>query len=290
MIISEAFHAYAIDVIAFRGQSPKTEETHNVCKKALLTFFGDLDMSDLTFPLIRDWKLALDKRVSASTCREYVIRLRVVLAYLKIRGENVIDVDRIPAPKRPDKIPDFITKNEVTILIEAALRPKRGYPPVNRYRNAALISLFYASGIRVTECVSMNISDLQVDDTFTVIGKGKKARLCFIDERTRELINQYLGLRSDTNPALFVSNSSGTRITTKVVQGIFRLVSKKAGSVKSIHPHTLRHSFATDLLRNNTNMRYVQVLLGHSSLATTEMYTHVVNQDLKNIYQAHHSY
>ena len=289
MSISEAFAAYASDVIVFKGQSPKTEETHNVCRKALIRFYGDIDIEFLSFQMVRDWKVDLDKRVSASTCREYIIRLRVVLQYLKLIGKPALDPERIPVPKRPDKIPDFISPEEVTRLLNEVVKPKRGYPAVNRYRNAAIVSLLYASGIRVTECVSLNISDLQSDNTFSVIGKGKKARLCFFDDRTREIINKYLQLRSDTSTALFVSNATGKRLTTKVLQGVFRLAGQKAGFSKPIHPHVLRHSFATNLLRNNANMRYVQVLLGHSSLATTEMYTHVVNEDLKRIYQKTHT-
>lgn len=289
MLISEAFAAYALDVIAFRGQSPKTEETHNVCRKALIKYYGDIDIEFLTFSMVRDWKLSLDKRVSPSTCREYIIRLRVVLAYLKIRGEKVLDADLIPVPKRPDKVPDFITSEDVAKLIEAILKPRKGYPAINRYRNAAIVSLLYASGIRVTECVSLNISDIQDDNTFTVIGKGKKARLCFMDERTAVLIKKYLELRSDNCPALFISKDSCIRMTSKVIQYVFRLARARAGFDKPIHPHTLRHSYATNLLRNNCNIRYVQVLLGHSSLETTQMYTHVVNEDLKKIYADHHS-
>ncbi len=289
MLISEAFRGYAQDVIAFKGQSPKTEETHNVCKKGLIKYYGDIEVEFLSFEMVRDWKLSMDKRVSASTCREYIIRLRVVLAYLQQRGENVLDYNRIPVPKRPDRVPDFITKEDVSKLIEAVLRPRRGYPPINRYRNAAIVSLLYASGIRVTECVSLNISDIREDCTFTVIGKGKKARLCFIDERTKELIGKYLSLRADSNHALFIANSNGLRMTSKVIQGIFRLARSKAGFSVPIHPHTLRHSFATNLLRNNANMRYVQVMLGHSSLQTTQMYTNVIDPDLRKIYDNCHS-
>jgi len=289
MTISQAFAAYATDVIAFRGQSSKTEETHNVCRKGLLRYFGDINMSDLTFPMVRDWKLDMDKRVSASTCREYIIRLRVVLEYLKLQGVPVLDVALIPVPKRPDRVPDFITKDDVSTLINTVLKPRRGYPAINRYRNAAIISLLYASGIRVTECVSLNCADIRDDGTFTVVGKGKKARLCFTDPRTRELIGEYLALRSDSCAALFISNAGSQRLTTKMVQSIFRLAREKAGFTAPIHPHTLRHSFATNLLRNNANMRYVQTLLGHSSLATTEMYTHVVNEDLHRVYQQFHT-
>lgn len=288
MSITEAFAVYTTNVIAFKGQSPKTEETHNVCRKALIKYYGDIEIEFLTFEMVRDWKLSLDKRVSSSTCREYIIRLRVVLAYLQTRSDKVLDYNLIPVPKRPDKVPDFISRDDVSRLIEAVLKPKRGYPLCNMYRNAAIISLLYASGIRVTECASMDRSSIRDDNTFTVVGKGKKARLCFIDERTRELLSRYLSLRTDSNPALFISNEKGLRLTTKVIQTIFRLAGKKAGFTKPIHPHILRHSFATDLLRNNANMRYVQTMLGHSSLQTTQMYSHVVDVDLRRVYDECH--
>ncbi len=289
MTISEAFKAYAQDVIAFRGQSPKTEETHNVCKKALLKFYGDIDIEYLSFNMVRDWKLDMDKRLSISTCREYIIRLRVVLFYLKLRGENVLDPQRIPVPKRPDKVPDFIYEEDVCLLIEAVLKPRRGYPIINMYKNAAIIALLYASGVRVSELVALNRSDIRKDGTFTVVGKGKKARLCFTDERCLELLNKYLDLRCDTNPALFVHKDTGRRLTSKVVQLIFRNASSKTKLKMAVSPHTLRHSFATNLLRNNANIRYVQALLGHSSLETTQMYTHVVDRDLHEVYKKHHT-
>jgi site-specific recombinase XerD len=289
MSISEAFGAYATDVIAFKGQSIKTEESHYVCMKALIKHFGDIDISELSFVMVRDWKLSMDKRVSVATTREYIIRLRVVLDYLNKRGIKALNPDIIPVPKRPDKVPEFITKEEVAQLIRLTMRKKRGYPLANRYRNAAIVSLIYASGIRVSELISLNRSDIRDDGTFTVIGKGRKARLCFADERSLELLDQYLKLRNDTNPALFVSNDNGQRIKASNIQQMFRLLSAQGNFKIAIHPHVLRHSFATNLLRNNTNIRYVQVMLGHSSLETTQMYTHVVNEDLKAIYMKHHT-
>lgn len=290
MIISQAFAAYSQDVIAFKGQSPKTEESHNVCRKKLLAYFGDIEINDLSFEMVRNWKLTLDKRVSTSTCREYIIRLRVVLLYLRMRGEPVLNPERIPVPKRPDRVPDFITKDDVQKLINCMLKPARGYPLIARYRNAAVISILYASGIRVSECVHLNRNDIREDGTFTVVGKGKKARLCFIDPRTKELIKKYLSLRIDGSPAMFISPQNGLRMRDKGIQLVFRFAREKGNFTVPIHPHTLRHSFATNLLRNNANIRYVQTLLGHSSLETTQMYTHVVNEDLKKVYKKFHSF
>lgn len=290
MLISEAFDQYKLDVIEFRSQSHKTEESHNVTLKALLKHFGDIDICDLTFKMVRDWKLSMDKRqLAPATSRYYIIRLRVVLTHLRLMGIDCLNPELVVVPKRGDRVPDFLAKEDVAKLIEAVLAPHRGYPPANRFRNAAIISLLYASGIRVTECANLNRSDIRDDGSFTLIGKGRKARLCFTDERTRGLIKQYLALRTDSNPALFICNNNGLRIRDKGIQEIFRLARTKAGFTAPIHPHTMRHSFATNLLRNRANIRVVQTLLGHSSLETTQIYTHVVDMDLREAYLTAHT-
>lgn len=278
MRISEAFSAYASDVIVFRNQSAATEENHFVCMKALLVHFGDPEIESLTFPLIRDWKIALERTRSPETVRNYIVRLRVVLQYLADRGHSVVPTSQIPVPKRGDKVPDFITKEEVCKLI--------GATPV--IRNKAIISLLYASGIRVSELCALDIAHVK-GMSFTVVGKGKRARLCFIDERTRTLLDLYLESREDNNPALFTGKFSCHRITVGNVQELFRYARKNAGFKKPVHPHTMRHSFATDLLKNNANVRHVQELLGHASLDTTMQYMHVTNLDLEKVYREKHT-
>jgi site-specific recombinase XerD len=289
MLISDAFKAYAADVIVFRNQSPKTEENHYVCMRAMLAFFEDVEIHSLTFPMVRDWKLALERTRSPETVRNYVIRLRVVLGYLIERGHHVLPPSNIPVPKRGDKVPVFITKEDVSKLIKVTSKPVSGYAKENRLRNAAIISLLYASGIRVSELCSLDRNDIRDDGSFTVLGKGHRARLCFVDDRTNTLLKDYMASRSDNHPALFLSIQNGRRMSAANVQTLFRLARKKAGFSAPIHPHTMRHSFATNLLRNNANIRYVQALLGHASLETTQQYTHVVNKDLHNVYREHHT-
>lgn len=277
MTISEAFEAYR-QVCVFKNQSPKTEENLLVCKRALLAYFGNPPIRSLSFELIRMWKIELERLRTPETVRNYIIKLRVVLRYCMALGLPVTDPETIPVPQRTDKVPIFITESEVAKLIAST----------GTMRNKAIISLLYASGIRVSELCRLNKEDLN-DDCFTVVGKGGKARLCFIDQRTTVYLTEYYNQRTDNQQAMFTGKYNCDRITCGNVQEIFRYARKKAGFTKPIHPHTMRHSFATNLLRNNANIRYVQTMLGHSSLSTTQMYTHVTDNDLKKIYRDHHT-
>lgn len=286
MRISEAFDVYRLDFIQFKNLSTKTEEAYSVTEKLLYRFFMDRELESLTLQDIRKWKQWLDKGRCPSTVRGYIICLRMVIKYHKLNGLNCIDHELIPVPKRVIKVPEYLTSEEVDKFIEQASKPIRGYSKLNRLRNQAIISLLYASGIRVSELCKLDRGSVR-DDKFTVVGKGGKARLCFVDARTKLLLHKYLASRTDNHPALFISNQNGLRITPNNIQRTFLIISGRYG--KQYHPHLLRHSFATNLLQNNCNMRYTQVMLGHSSLATTEIYTHVVDRDLQEVYAKFHT-
>lgn len=275
MTISEAYSSYAADVIVFRNQSPKTEENHYIVMRQLISYFGDIDMASLTFPMIRDWKMSMERTRGPETVRNYIVKLRVVLAYLILRGEHVLSPEQIPVPKRADKVPSFLSKEQVAQCIKVTKRVK----------NKAIIAFLYASGIRVSELCSLDRGDIH-DSRFTVVGKGGHARLCFIDKRAAGLLKRYLSDRDDNNPAIFLSDH-GTRITPGAIQETFKTVRKQIGV--DVHPHTLRHSFATNLLDTNTNLYHVSQMLGHRQLNTTAQYLHIIDKNLEAIYKKHHT-
>ncbi len=289
MRISEAFELYRLEHIVFRNQSVRTEEMNRLAMKSLINFAGDLPIEELTFDIVRRWKEHLSKTHSQNTVRGYIIKLRTVLNHLRLHGHLVLDPGLVGVPKRSERVVDFITPAEVEYLIQCVFKSQAGYPKIRRYRNRAIISFLYASGVRVSELTSLNRLSIQEDGTFTIIGKGGKSRLCFLDDRTITYLNEYLELREDNDPALFTSELTGKRISKDTVQEIFRNAKRKGGFEKPVHPHTMRHSFATNLLRNNTNLLYVRDFLGHKSVQTTEIYTHVVNEDLRQIYLEKHS-
>lgn len=278
MLISEAFDLYRDDYIRSRNQSARTEEIHETCKRLILATMGDKPVQGLTLADIRSWREYISRGRRANSVRVYMIRLRAVLGYLNILGVECLDVRLVPVPKREATVPVYLTEAEVDAMIACAYN----------LRNAFVISLLYSSGIRLSELISLNRGQI-VDRRFTVIGKGRKPRLCFIDERTERLMDMYLRQRTDHNDALVVSYEHKQRMTATNVQLLVRNSASKAGITKKVTPHTLRHSFATNFLKNNGNMRYLSAMLGHASLDTTMMYAHVVDNDLQEQYEKYHT-
>lgn len=278
MLISQAFDSYERNYMAIRHQSIRICQTHAVTRKMLIEILGDKDMADITVEDVSKWAKELRKHCCANTVRNYITRLRVVADYMALTDIPCIKTALIPIPKREATIPSFLTAEEVTEMIDCSYS----------LRNAFVISLIYSSGIRLSEMLQLNRNSI-VDHKFTVIGKGKKVRLCFIDDRTQRLMDKYLKTRKDNCEALIVSAQNKSRMTPTNVQLLIKNSAIRAGIDKRVTPHTLRHSFATNFLRNNGNIRYLSTMLGHSSLDTTMMYTHVVDNDLEAQYKRYHT-
>ena len=290
--ITEAFELYRVEQIVYKNESARTEEMHGLVLKLLLEFFGgDMSISELTFDQIRKWKEWMQKNKKPNTVRGYIIKLRVVIKHLQLKGYPVINHELIGIPKRDATVVDFLEVDEVKKLIQASFKKSNGYSRFKRYRNRAMLSLLYSSGIRNGELCAINACQIKPgDNTFTIIGKGNKPRLCFMDDETHKYIDEYMALRNDNAPALFISEQNkGARISNEVVQMVVKNCAEKAGLRKSVHPHTLRHTFATDLLRNNTNIVYVKEFLGHENIQTTMTYTHVVDEDLRAVHAKRHT-
>ena len=278
MLISQAFDSYQQNYMAIRHQSIRICETHSVCRRWLIETVGDKDMADLTVDDISSWVREMRKNRCTNTIRNYVIRLRVVAEYIDLLGVPTIKAALIPVPKREATIPAFLTANEVRSMIESSYS----------LRNAFVISLLYSSGIRLSELIRLNRGQI-VDRRFTVIGKGDKPRLCFIDRRTEQLMEDYLATRADNSEALIVSAQNKARMTATNIQLLVHNSAVRAGITKHVTPHTLRHSFATNFIKNNGNIRYLSTMLGHASVDTTMVYTHVVDNDLQRQYEKYHS-
>lgn len=278
MKLSEAFDEYRDNYMVLKGRSRSTVEHHEYKKESIVNFLNNKDIEEISTSDISSWYKFLSKTRSQNTVRNYISTIREVLDYMNLRGVNCLKKALIPAPKRLDHVPEFLTSNEVSNMIENA----------SSLRNKCVISLLYSSGIRLSELINLNRGQI-INKRFTVIGKGSKARLCFIDERTEELLNEYLESRKDNCDALIISVRYKQRMTATNIQLLIKNSARNANISKKVTPHTLRHSFATNLLVNNVDIRYIGKMLGHASIQTTMQYTHVVDNDLEARYRAGHS-
>lgn len=287
MKISEAFDLYKKNYIYLKHQSKRILENQECVKKRLIESAGDINIEDLTVSDVQKFVTDHTNYVARNgsvqqrkinTVRNDLIRIRVVLRYVRMLGVDCLNPEMIPVPKKEETIRPYLTADEVASMIDSAFS----------LRNKFVISLLYSSGIRLAEMISLN-RDSIVNGSFQVVGKGKKARLCFIDKRTEKLMKEYMRRRNDDCNALIISYKNRARMTPTNVQLLVKNSARRAGIDKKVTPHVLRHSFATNFLQNDGNIRYLSAMLGHSSLDTTLVYAHVANNDLKMQYQKYHS-
>lgn len=285
------------------SRSPKTIENYVRSLVYFLETSGCTEASLITADVVRSFRVHLNRKLikneplKKSTQNYHVVVLRTFLKFLTKRDIQSLAAEKIEIGKTPDRQVDFLEYHEVMSLIQAA----RG-TDLRSLRDRAILELFFSSGLRVSELTALNKTNINLDkDEFSVRGKGSKLRVVFLAPETKEAISRYLEKRSDMDEALFIrypkkglvnkaaSQKDSLRLTPRTVQRMVKQYAKKAGIIKDVHPHTLRHSFATDLLMNGADIRSVQSMLGHSSITTTQIYTHVTNEHLKEIHKEFHS-
>lgn len=208
-----------------------------------------------------------------------------------LTNEGIISANpckNIAMPKLEADLPGYLTIDEVNKLLEIDLKK------TNDYRNKAMLELDFATGLRVSELVNLKVSDINFSDCYLrVIGKGKKERIVPIDDTALKYVKIYIEyyrnslLKNKDSEYLFIS-SYGTKITRQAFFKLIKSECEKKGIKKEISPHTLRHTFASVLLKNGANIRVIQELLGHEDLKTTQIYTHLINEKLKKDYEEYH--
>lgn len=277
MRIAEAFDLYK-EHILFVGQHPTNALRCENIKKQLIAKYGNKSVARLSLDDIQQWLYDMQATHTDGTIRRTAIVMRSFLKFCKQSHIRCLDYELIPVPKAINKPRAFLTAEEVTKMIESAYNIRAKF----------VISLLYSSGIRLGELVQLNRDSIK-DRQFTVVGKGRKVRVCFIDRRTEQLMRRYLRTRKDDNPALIFSLGTKDRASDETIQTIIKFAAKRAHITKKVSPHVFRHSFATNFLKNNGNLRYLSAMLGHSSMDTTAIYTHVVDMDLKKQYRRYHT-
>ncbi|XLQ20576.1 MAG: site-specific tyrosine recombinase/integron integrase [Candidatus Moraniibacteriota bacterium] len=286
------------------NRSPKTIENYDHYLTRFINFIQKkyviTSPENISLDIVHKYRVYLHRyemndgsTFKISTQNYHVIALRNFLKYLSKQDIKTLSAEKIEIGKAPQREVEFLEPEEVERLLLAADGPNR-----SAKRDRALLELLFSAGLRVSELVSIDIEDINLDrQEFSVKGKGAKIRLVFISNTAKNAITKYLNARNDIDPALFIRDKVGTnkeadakglRLTPRSVQRIVKKYATKAGIVKNVHPHTLRHSFATDLLQNGADIRSVQEMLGHANITTTQIYTHITNKNLKNIHDKFH--
>jgi site-specific recombinase XerD len=311
MKFSDAVDDFLTAVRIEKNQAEKTAENYAHYLKRAEDFFGeDKDVGALNFREVRNFLLHLadlkvrGQKLSVKTRGYHAIALRALFKFLAKRDVDCLAAEKIEVPKSEKRVVEFLTAEELERLFGAvgnvgtSLKPV----PIRDLRDAAILETLYSTGLRVSELT--NLSRNQVDlkrKEFAVTGKGRKTRIVFLTEIAAEKIGKYLNRRTDNLPAVFISHGPHStkgdeivggknvgRLTPWSVANLVRKYSIAAGIVKKVTPHTLRHSFATTLLNNGADLRSVQEMLGHASITTTQIYTHVTNKRLREIHAKFH--
>ncbi len=310
-----------------KGNSLKTVNNYDYYLSRFLEFSKANNPKDITDDKIREYRLFLNRQPgvkirgqSSSTLKRntqnyHLIALRSFLKYLMKRGIASLPADRIELAKIKPRSLDLISTDELNRLLDAPnqiskksnLGNTRGstsgesllHENLKILRDKAILELFFSTGLRLSELCSLN-RDLDLSkDEFSIRGKGEKVRVVFLSDSAKDAIREYLKSRKDMEEPMFIQysqnksrqglDSKGGRLTPRSIERIVKLYAIIAGISKKVTPHVIRHSFATDLLSNGADIRSVQMMLGHSNIATTQIYTHVTDKQLREVHKKFHN-
>jgi len=287
-----------------KGLSLTTVKNYSFYLKRFAGFAKELGVvapAKISKELVHRYRLWLnrlqDKQgegLKKNTQNYHLIALRGFLKYLVKTDVKSLGPEKVELAKQEQRQVDFLEGSDLARILEAPLKIE--LPEIIRQRDKAILELFFSTGLRVSELCKLKIENINLKkDEFTVRGKGAKLRVVFLSDEAKRWLSGYLEARHDLSPFLFVSHdkaASGreeqTGLSPRSVQRLVQKYAKVAGITKEVTPHTMRHSYATDLLMNGADIRSVQAMLGHSSITTTQVYTHITDQQLRDVHKAFH--
>ena len=283
-----------------RGSSLKTVENYQRYLTRFFEFTKIKNPIDITDEKVREFRLYLNRQSSGNnratgetlkkkTQNYYLIGLRGFLKYLAKHKIDTLPADRIELAKVPERSLDLISTAELERLLKA---PDGN--DLKSLRDKAILLLLFSTGLRVSELCSLTRDVNFQSGEFSIRGKGSKVRVVFISDDAIKAINEYLKQRPDMDDALFVKvgdekGDGKEGLARRSIERIVKHYAIKAGISKKVTPHVMRHCFATDLLSNGADIRSVQMMLGHSNIATTQIYTHVTDKQLREVHKKFHS-
>lgn len=300
MLLSKAKTDFLEYLEIEQNRSQKTIANYDHYITRLLDYAGEIEVSDIDAEMVRKWRLWLNRlgtntsdELQKTTQNYHLIALRSFLKFCAKRDIPALPPAKIELARTVRKQVTFLTPEELQRLFD---EPDIG--TIGGLRDRAILEMLFSSGLRVSELVGLDKDHVNLKRReFTVRGKGQKDRPIFISEAAAHWLQAYLDERKDNVKPLFIRYSgqkkvdlSGNfhRLTARSVQRLVSRYAKLAGITKHVSPHSLRHSFATDLLMNGADLRSVQALLGHSNIATTQIYTHVTDPHLKAVHEQFH--
>lgn len=282
-----------------RGRSDKTIRNYEFYLNRFTDWAEYPAPEKISQNMVRKYRLYLNRYVDGrdgrnlkpSTQNYHLIALRSFLKYLAKIDIKTLAPEKIELAKQGTRNIEFLEEEEFQRLREA---PRKVKGLIGK-RDTAIVEMLFSTGLRVSELSKLKIESINLKrDEFTVRGKGKKHRVVFLSDDSRDAIKEYVDMRSDTSPYLFIGHDRAKQarepmpLTPRSIQRVIDRYARKAGITKKITPHVLRHTFATDLLRNGADIRSVQAMLGHESITTTQVYTHVTDAQLRKVHKKFH--
>jgi len=293
-----------------KGRSLNTVRNYDHYLSRFLDYTKKDNPADITDTSVREFRLWLNRQpterhkdkgetLSKKTQNYYLIALRAFLKYLARQEIKSLPAERIELAKTAERTLDLITEAELTRLLNSP-----NGTDIKDLRDKAILELLFSTGLRVSELAALTADIDLTTDELSIRGKGGKVRVVFISDEAKKHVRNYLSARKDMNEALFVQvggnfgkkqknkakeNKDLGSLGKRSIERIIKQHATKAGISKKVTPHTMRHLFATDLLGNGADIRSVQALLGHSSIITTQIYTHVTDRHLRDIHKKFHN-
>jgi site-specific recombinase XerD len=284
-----------------RGRSARTIRNYDFYLRRFIKWARRPSPAAISDEMIRRFRLwlnrsvpgRLDSTIKKNTQNYHLIALRAFLKYLARRDIKSMAAEKIELAKAPSRLVAFLETEELERMLKAPLEVGEDLIGL---RDKAILETLFSTGLRVSELANLKIDQVNLKrDEFTVRGKGDKPRVVFLSEAAKLWLKKYLDKRRDASPHMFICHdrAKGGRedsgpLTPRSIERLVQHYAKAAGVTKRITPHTLRHTFATDLLRNGADIRSVQSMLGHASITTTQVYTHITNKQLKEVHKKFH--
>jgi site-specific recombinase XerD len=287
-----------------KGRAQNTVENYKFYLKRFFIWANINDPAKITQSMIRNYRLWLNRQkdsngqpLKKNTQNYHLIALRAFLKYLAKQDIKTLAPEKIELAKMPDRQIEFLEGTELEAFLKAPEIIDQ--PQIIKLRDKAILETLFCTGLRVSELASLKIEAINLNkDEFTVRGKGSKLRVVFLSNQAKHYLKKYLDARKDMSQYLFTNHDKASikrnkskedkGLTPRSVQRIVQKYAKIAGITKKITPHVLRHSYATDLLNNGADIRSVQTMLGHSSITTTQIYTHITDKQLREVYKNFH--